>query len=91
MSLILSGDSAYPISAAFHNEYYALYDKPVIVSMKDGRHIAGIFADEFFEDEAIMISLPGEEAPAFLKISDIEKMETDDRRKSTGEWICEHK
>ncbi len=71
---MLINDNAYPVSEAFHNDYYALYDRPVTVTLKDGRTIDGIFADEFFEDQAIMISHPAEE-PSVFSISEIEKME----------------
>ncbi len=75
---MLVNDNIYPISEAFHNDYYALYDQLVVVTLKDGTKIEGGFADEFFEDETIMINLSMGET-AFLKISDIEKMELSEK------------
>lgn len=71
---MLINDGTYPVSEAFHNDYYALYDQPVLVTLKNGRKIEGCFADEFFEDETIMINRVAAE-PAFLKIAEIENME----------------
>ena len=71
---MLPNDGAYPAAEAFHNDYYALYDRHVTVTLKDGRKIEGYFADEFFQDETIMINEPGEEIE-FLKIAEIEKMQ----------------
>lgn len=65
-------DTKYPISQSFHDKYYTLYDHIVIVTLKDSSVIEGCFNDEFFEDEAILVS--GEEVN-IIKISDIEKME----------------
>ncbi len=71
---MLINNNIYPVSEAFHNDYYALYGQLVTVTLKDGRKIEGGFADEFFEDEAIMISIPMGKT-VLLKISEIEKME----------------
>ncbi len=71
---ILINYNAYPVSEAFHNDYYALYDQPVTVTLKNNKIVKGIFSDEFFEDEAILISSAKGET-SLLKISEIQKME----------------
>lgn len=39
------------VSEDFHKKYAELYDKLVVITLKDGNTIKGIFADEFYEDE----------------------------------------
>ncbi|OUO77669.1 hypothetical protein B5F53_12545 [Blautia sp. An249] len=62
------------ISEDFHKKYAELYDRLVVVTLKDGNTIKGIFADEFNEDESILISPVGNDI-YIIEIADIEKLE----------------
>lgn len=62
-------------SERFHNKYFCLYDKIVCVTFKDGKQITGLFNDEFFEDESILVDCQT------IKIDDIQKMELVDENK----------
>ena len=43
-------------SQEFHDIYYEqMYDRQVIVRLKDGRELRGLFNDEFFEDNSVLI------------------------------------
>lgn len=68
-------EKRYPASEAFHDKYGHLYDRDVVVLMKDGRIIKGIFNDEFYEDESIMIDCCAEDKIEIIKISEIAHME----------------
>ena len=61
-------------SEDFHKKYAELYDRLVVVTLKDGNTIKGIFADEFNEDESILISPVGNDI-YIIEIADIEKLE----------------
>lgn len=62
----------FKVSQEFHNKYYdEMYDKLVKVILKDGKEIIGIYNDEIFEDNTILVS--GNEI-YFIKIEDINKM-----------------
>ncbi len=64
----------YSVSEKFHNQYGKLCDRIVVVTLKNGQKIEGNFADEFYDDAAILISILGSDVLT-IKISDIEKME----------------
>lgn len=66
--------SHYYISRAFHEKYANMYDHLVIVTLKNGNIVEGAFTDEFYEDEAILIS-PADNNICIIQIADIEKME----------------
>lgn len=61
-------------SEKFHNKYRQLYEHIVIVTLIDGRTLEGLYNDDFYEDEAILIGLIGPEV-AIVKMSSIQKME----------------
>lgn len=63
----------YPVSEAFHHKYQKLCGHIVKVFLKEGRIIEGGFQDEFFEDEAILISTAGNGIEIF-RISEIAYM-----------------
>ena len=43
-------------SQEFHDIYYEqMYDRQVIVRLKDGRELRGLFNDEFFEDNSVLV------------------------------------
>ena len=56
-------------SQEFHDKYYHMYDQQVKLTLKDGTVIVGLFNDEFFEDNAILVDCK------VIKIKDIDKME----------------
>lgn len=58
----------YTESECFHEQYYSLYDSLVVVVLKDGTQIQGLFNDEFYEDNSILVDCK------VIKIGDIEKM-----------------
>lgn len=64
----------YTTSKIFHNKYKDCYEHIVIVTLNDGSVIEGGYYDEFYEDEAILISEIGNDVK-IIKISDIQKME----------------
>ena len=41
----------------FHNRYIQLYEHFVVVTLIDGTTLEGLYNDDFYEDEAILISL----------------------------------
>ena len=41
----------------FHNRYIQLYGHFVVVTLIDGTTLEGLYNDDFYEDEAILISL----------------------------------
>lgn len=60
------------ISFDFHNRHYdEMYDKQVQVILKSGDKLDGIFSDEFFDEDIILIS--GKEL-WFIKIEDIKSI-----------------
>ena len=63
------------IIIAFHEKYYdALHGRVVRVFVKGDIVVEGIFANEFYEEESILIT-PESNAVTIIKISDIESME----------------
>lgn len=56
-------------SQEFHNRYYHMYDKQVKITLKNGTVIVGLFNDEFFEDNSILVNCK------VIKIKEIDKME----------------
>lgn len=56
-------------SQEFHDKYYYMYDKQVKIILKDGTIIIGLFNDEFFEDNSILVDCE------VIKINDIDKIE----------------
>lgn len=70
MAMVSNDKSSYALSDEFHQKYYdEMYDKNVRVTLKDGRQIAGIYNDEFYEDASVLVNCET------VKIEDIEKME----------------
>lgn len=59
----------YEMSEAFHKQYADMLDKAVRIYLKDGSLVIGLFNDEFYDDQSILVSCK------VLKIADIEKME----------------
>lgn len=59
----------------FHNRYIQLYEYFVVVTLIDGTTLEGLYNDDFYEDEAILISLINSPNVAIVKIDDIQKME----------------
>ena len=59
----------------FHNRYIQLYEHIVVVTLIDGTTLEGLYNDDFYEDEAILISLIDSPNVAIVKIDDIQKME----------------
>ena len=59
----------------FHNRYIQLYEQFVVVTLIDGTTLEGLYNDDFYEDEAILISLINSPNVAIVKIDDIQKME----------------
>lgn len=59
----------YEISESFHKQYAEMYDKYVKIYLKDGTVRIGLFNDEFYEDNSILVNCE------VIKIADIEKME----------------
>lgn len=64
--------ASYPLSEAFHEKYRRLYDRRVKVFMRDGGAVEGVFCDEFFEDESVLVS--GRKI-MIIRITDVERME----------------
>jgi len=57
-------------SQEFHDKYYnSMYDKLVKITFKNGTEIIGLFNDEFFEENSILVSCQ------VIDINDIVKME----------------
>ena len=56
-------------SEAFHDRYRHLYDKRVKIRFRDGTELTGLFNDEFYEDQSILVSCE------VVKIKDIVEME----------------
>ncbi len=59
----------YEISETFHEQYADMYDKIVRIYFTDGSVRIGLFNDEFYEDNSILVSCD------VIKIADIERME----------------
>lgn len=59
----------------FHNRYIQLYEHFVVVTLIDGTTLEGLYNDDFYEDEAILISHINSSNVAIVKIDDIQKME----------------
>lgn len=59
----------YEISETFHEQYADMYDKIVRIYFTDGSVRIGLFIDEFYEDNSILVSCD------VIKIADIERME----------------
>ncbi len=59
----------------FHNRYIQLYEHIVVVTLIDGTTLEGLYNDDFYEDEAILIGLIDSPNVAIVKIDDIQKME----------------
>ena len=59
----------YEVSEAFHKQYEYMYDRLVRVYFKDGNVYIGLFNDEFYDDDSILISCK------VIKITDIKRME----------------
>lgn len=59
----------YEISETFHKQYADMYDKIVRVYFTDGSVRIGLFNDEFYEDNSILVSCE------VISIADIERME----------------
>ena len=57
------------MSEAFHKQYADMYDKIVRIYFKDGSVRIGLFNDEFYEDNSILVSCE------VVRIADIERME----------------
>ena len=68
-------DKKYPSSEAFHERYAELYDRNVLIFLKDGQTAEGVFCDEFFEDESILL---GGMEVRIIKTADIARMEPAD-------------
>ena len=45
----------------FHNRYIQLYEHIVVVTLIDGTTLEGLYNDDFYEDEAILIGLKRKE------------------------------
>ena len=56
-------------SQELHDQYYYMYDKQVKITLKNGTVIVGLFNDEFFEDNSILVNCK------VIKIKEIDKME----------------
>lgn len=54
----------------FHNRYIQLYEHIVVVTLIDGTTLEGLYNDDFYEDEAILISLIDSPNVAIVKIED---------------------
>ena len=65
----------YSKSEQFHNKYKQFYDHIVVVTLIDGTTLEGLYNDDFYEDEAILIGLIDSPNVAIVKIDDIQKME----------------
>lgn len=59
----------YEISETFHEQYADMYDKIVRIYFTDGSVRIGLFNDEFYDDNSILVSCD------VIKIADIERME----------------
>lgn len=59
----------YEISETFHKQYVDMYDKIVRIYFTDGSMRIGLFNDEFYEDNSILVSCE------VIRIADIERME----------------
>ena len=59
----------YDVSETFHKQYADMYDKIVRIYFTDGSVRIGLFNDEFYEDNSILVSCD------VIKIADIERME----------------
>lgn len=59
----------YEISETFHKQYADMYDKIVRIYFTDGSVRIGLFNDEFYDDDSILVSCD------VIKIADIERME----------------
>ena len=59
----------YEIGETFHKQYADLYDKIVRIYFTDGSVRIGLFNDEFYDDDSILVSCD------VIKIADIERME----------------
>ena len=59
----------YEIGETFHKQYADLYDKIVRIYFTDGSVRIGLFNDEFYDDNSILVSCD------VIKIADIERME----------------
>ena len=59
----------------FHNRHIQLYEHIVVVTLIDGTTLEGLYNDDFYEDEAILIGLIDSPNVAIVKIDDIQKME----------------
>ena len=67
-------NTQYFVSEDFHKKYAELLDKFVVVTLKDGNTVEGLFSDEFYEDKSILISPIGNDNH-IIKIADIERLE----------------
>ncbi len=52
-----------------------LYEHIVVVTLIDGTALEGLYNDDFYEDEAILISLIDSPNVEIIKIDNIRKME----------------
>ena len=52
-----------------------LYEHIVVVTLIDGTALEGLYNDDFYEDEAILISLTDSPNVEIIKIDNIRKME----------------
>lgn len=44
-------------SQEFHDQYYdRMYDKLVRITLKNGKELIGLFNDEFYEENSILLS-----------------------------------
>ncbi len=59
----------YDVSETFHKQYADMYDKIVRIYFTDGSVRIGLFNDEFYDDNSILVSCD------VIKIADIERME----------------
>lgn len=59
----------YKLCEEFHKQYADMYDKFVKIYFRDGSVRIGLFNDEFYEDNSILVSCE------VIKIADIERME----------------
>lgn len=59
----------YEISETFHEQYADMYDKIVRIYFTDGSVRIGLFNDEFYEDNSILVNCE------VIRITDIERME----------------
>ena len=68
---LLDGDAMmYEASQKFHEKYYdSMFDKLVKITLKDGAERVGLFNDEFYEDNSILVSCE------VIKLADIAKIE----------------